>query len=478
MKARLFGKTVESAELWGVVVLAVAVFISFYITGCAWDRRSAYCPPREAEKLRANIAARARAGDPHAHLILFRSDSRWVFCGEFRPVIVTDRRTLAVAAGVVRFMQTLSPPSSDKRYRLYPSEDELLKILGAWFQNPEDTSILPSALLSIQVVDVQPNSNTATMQVFVTNIWDFLITTFLTGDKYTAERAAILAASKADKNLALGSGNVVKKPFSLLIGQTNRAFAPNQIATDFPITVPVEGHPLKYPIDSYTVDLIIAAYGAASGGTDIDDLFVGVQVDTADNSVFTVNPGDRKLNPVDPDPTSHTLIIPILFDRPGIFLVYPFFVLTAMLLILCVEFLTYFSIVVWKKREVQPPFLAIWSAMIFALPGFRNSQPGNPRIGCLVDWCGFFWTEAGAVICFLGLGLRYILDWPAPANCKPAAPPKPEPAPAPAKVDPNPAGAFIPDPSKDAPYGVQYVSVVSDLNGRLSPVPVGSASNL
>ncbi|KAI9296123.1 hypothetical protein K502DRAFT_282068, partial [Neoconidiobolus thromboides FSU 785] len=43
------------------------------------------------------------------------------------------------------------------------------------------------------------------------------------------------------------------------------------------------------------------------------------------------------------------------------------------------------------KREVPPPLIGVSLALLFALPGIRNSQPGVPFLGCLSDFISFFW---------------------------------------------------------------------------------------
>ncbi|KAI8926398.1 hypothetical protein BC831DRAFT_229063 [Entophlyctis helioformis] len=36
--------------------------------------------------------------------------------------------------------------------------------------------------------------------------------------------------------------------------------------------------------------------------------------------------------------------------------------------------------------------MAVATALLFALPALRNSQPGAPPIGCTADVAGFFWN--------------------------------------------------------------------------------------
>jgi hypothetical protein len=41
---------------------------------------------------------------------------------------------------------------------------------------------------------------------------------------------------------------------------------------------------------------------------------------------------------------------------------------------------------------LEPPLIAILGTMLFALPAVRNTQPGVPPIGCILDVAGLFWN--------------------------------------------------------------------------------------
>lgn len=61
---------------------------------------------------------------------------------------------------------------------------------------------------------------------------------------------------------------------------------------------------------------------------------------------------------------------------------------------------------VWfRERKVEPPLIAISTALLFALPNVRNSQPGIPSVaGTTSDMVGFFFNlllVAIRCVCFL-----------------------------------------------------------------------------
>ena len=50
-------------------------------------------------------------------------------------------------------------------------------------------------------------------------------------------------------------------------------------------------------------------------------------------------------------------------------------------------------ILVSRRRGLVWPALAWMAATLFALAGLRNTAPGSPPIGCLLDYAAFFWAE-------------------------------------------------------------------------------------
>ena len=50
-------------------------------------------------------------------------------------------------------------------------------------------------------------------------------------------------------------------------------------------------------------------------------------------------------------------------------------------------------ILVSKRRGLVWPALGWMAATLFALAGLRNTAPGAPPIGCVLDYAAFFWAE-------------------------------------------------------------------------------------
>lgn len=64
-----------------------------------------------------------------------------------------------------------------------------------------------------------------------------------------------------------------------------------------------------------------------------------------------------------------------------------------------------------QKREIEPVLLTLGPAMLFALPGIRDSQPGIPLIGCLSDVLGFFWNIFITATSTIVIVYAYTLRW-------------------------------------------------------------------
>ncbi|MFE2550246.1 DUF4436 family protein [Streptomyces sp. NPDC059355] len=65
------------------------------------------------------------------------------------------------------------------------------------------------------------------------------------------------------------------------------------------------------------------------------------------------------------------------------------------------------------------PALAWMAATLFALAAFRNTAPGTPPIGCVLDWFAFLWAETVIALCLIAVvvtGVRTALQSDDPAR--------------------------------------------------------------
>lgn len=65
-------------------------------------------------------------------------------------------------------------------------------------------------------------------------------------------------------------------------------------------------------------------------------------------------------------------------------------------------------ILVSRRRGLVWPALGWMAATLFALAGLRNTAPGTPPIGCVLDYAAFFWSElltAVGVVMVVAMGV-------------------------------------------------------------------------
>ncbi|ORY04923.1 hypothetical protein K493DRAFT_311177, partial [Basidiobolus meristosporus CBS 931.73] len=78
--------------------------------------------------------------------------------------------------------------------------------------------------------------------------------------------------------------------------------------------------------------------------------------------------------------------------------------------------------IVFLRREIQPPVIALGVSMLFSLPALRNTQPGVPGIGCATDIIGFFWNMLLVAISSIGIIWTYSITWTRPLPQRPSTP--------------------------------------------------------
>ncbi|KAJ3205464.1 hypothetical protein HDU67_008829 [Dinochytrium kinnereticum] len=97
-----------------------------------------------------------------------------------------------------------------------------------------------------------------------------------------------------------------------------------------------------------------------------------------------------------------------------------FFSGLVMAIMWCLSLLAFtLAVTLWiRGRKVEPPTIAFSIALMFALPGIRNTQPGTPPIGCTADVVSFFWamslTAVTASLLIINYIVKYNFDLPPP----------------------------------------------------------------
>ncbi|MFC7449350.1 DUF4436 family protein [Rhodococcus daqingensis] len=161
--------------------------------------------------------------------------------------------------------------------------------------------------------------------------------------------------------------------------------ADTRIAT---VDVPVAlsgGSITDYPFDSYLTDIEFAAR----------------QGDHPVPVTATLSNRDALFHPtVEVADTVDTAAFEVSVGRSNSVLIYAIFMMAAMwalaiAVVIGTRFLTS------RRLGLVWPALGWMAATLFALAAFRNTAPGAPPIGSLLDYMAFLWTEAIIALCVI-----------------------------------------------------------------------------
>ncbi|WP_329388555.1 DUF4436 domain-containing protein [Streptomyces sp. NBC_01351] len=169
--------------------------------------------------------------------------------------------------------------------------------------------------------------------------------------------------------------------------------AHSRIATvDVPVTL-TGGSITDYPFDAYDAAI---EFGATQGGREVP-----VRMRLSNNDVlFSAS--------VDASEIDGAAVFDVGLGRSNSVLIFAVFMMVAMWA-LAVSVLIGTWFLVTRRKGLVWPALGWMAATLFALAAFRNTAPGTPPIGCLLDYIAFLWAEtviAFCVITAVAMGIR------------------------------------------------------------------------
>lgn len=93
--------------------------------------------------------------------------------------------------------------------------------------------------------------------------------------------------------------------------------------------------------------------------------------------------------------------------RGGAMRAFALFELVVMIALACIAAaMTYTTLITGKPLEFS---MFVWlGAMLFALPAVRNTMPGVPGVGTVLDYVGFFWCLIAVASCLITAAITYI----------------------------------------------------------------------
>ncbi|MFF6772321.1 DUF4436 family protein [Streptomyces sp. NPDC012637] len=140
-----------------------------------------------------------------------------------------------------------------------------------------------------------------------------------------------------------------------------------------------------YPFDAYRTDL---EFWAVLGGEEVPV-----------RMLFSNNATLFSVSATRPVPGQEA-VLELELARSGSLLVFAVFMMAAMwALAASVLIGTWF--LTTRGEALVWPALAWMAATLFALAAFRNTAPGTPPIGCVLDWFAFLWAEAVIALCLI-----------------------------------------------------------------------------
>ncbi|WP_078910292.1 DUF4436 family protein [Streptomyces sp. NRRL S-87] len=132
-----------------------------------------------------------------------------------------------------------------------------------------------------------------------------------------------------------------------------------------------------YPFDTYETDI---AFRAELGGRQVPVRLVFSNNDT----LFSIS--------ADPGPSRQEAVMAVEVTRSGSVLVFAVFMMVVMWALAASVLIGTWYLTTRGDGLVWPA-LSWMAATLFALAAFRNTAPGSPPIGCVLDWFAFLWAE-------------------------------------------------------------------------------------
>ncbi|KAJ7151839.1 hypothetical protein C8R43DRAFT_1190405 [Mycena crocata] len=204
----------------------------------------------------------------------------------------------------------------------------------------------------------------------------------------------------ADTNTLIPAPDV---PVRLVLDSATRNFPANTIMPTQTVSQILDGDINRYPFDVFTVDYIIYAF------TSPDNSSYGTPLPMTVFSEGTVQGFKIETTFLGQEVDGSGVQISFRVSRSPITKAFSIVIILVMWGLSGSVFIAAMS-VFFRERKVEPPLIAISTAVLFALPNVRNSQPGIPSVaGTTSDMVGFFFNMLLVAISAFSLILNYII---------------------------------------------------------------------
>ncbi|KAJ6563381.1 hypothetical protein DFH09DRAFT_1364159 [Mycena vulgaris] len=176
-------------------------------------------------------------------------------------------------------------------------------------------------------------------------------------------------------------------PVRLLLQSATSNFAANTIMPSTTSTERGDGDVNRYPFDVFTIDYYIYAFTSPEDGSYGTPLPMSVG-SAGSIQGFKIDTTIQGQEPFD----GSGVLIHVEIKRSPITQAFSVVVILVMWCLSGGVFIAAMS-VFFRERKAELPLIALSTALLFALPNVRNSQPGIPSVaGTISDMVGFFWN--------------------------------------------------------------------------------------
>lgn len=166
------------------------------------------------------------------------------------------------------------------------------------------------------------------------------------------------------------------------------AFKAHERLTPRDVKVALSGGSVSdYPFDSYETDV---EFWAVMNGRQVPVRLVFSNNDP----LFSVS--------AEPLSARQEAVLGLAVARSGSLLVFAVFMMVVMWALAASVIIGTWYLTARGEGLVWPA-LAWMAATLFALAAFRNTAPGTPPIGCVLDWFAFLWAETVIALCLISV---------------------------------------------------------------------------
>lgn len=184
-----------------------------------------------------------------------------------------------------------------------------------------------------------------------------------------------------------------------LVGPQLQTYPVGSVVVPYEVTLPLEnGNVSRYPFDAYDANVVLAA--TADGVTvpvvlQIESVSLDHRIGMRGEAVASADTGLSAAS--------------LRIERESTAVVYGVGVMALMWMFAISGVLVSWSTIIWR---VDPPVwvYGFFVGVLFALPPLRNSMPGDPPPGTVVDLVAFYWSIAAVAVTLLLLMASWLRE--------------------------------------------------------------------